>query len=462
MNVAANLLRQLPRVDRTLEHPALAGLDVRREVIRREVVAAIEAERARVLAAVEAGQTPSPPIADLDHLAAAVRARLDAWLQPHPVPVLNATGVLLHTNLGRAPLSGEAIAAAVAAAGTSELELELVSGKRGSRLAWIGPALASLFEADDALVVNNGAAALLLACSALGAPGGVALSRGQHVEIGDGFRVADMAAAGGVPVRAIGSTNRTHLRDYEAALADGAGALLWVHRSNFELQGFCAEVELAGLGELALARGVPLIADLGSGLVDADALALPGAGGRPEPSVVEYLRAGASIVSFSGDKLLGGPQAGLLVGERSAIARCRRHPLARALRCGKLALAALHATVVAHLRAGPPALPLARMLAVTPDELRGRGERLCDALAWPRTCVQDSTATVGGGSVPGSELTSVALVPEVASASAAAAQLRASQPSMLARVRADRLWIDLRTLVDVDDATLLAVLRPLG
>jgi L-seryl-tRNA(Ser) seleniumtransferase len=245
----ADQLRALPKVDRTLEHPALVELGLRRSVVRRLVVEAIELERARMLAAVHEAREPSPPVADLDAIASRVRAQLDAWLTPHPVPVLNATGVLLHTNLGRAPLSAAARTAALAAAGTCDLELELDTGKRGSRLAHLRPLLAALFEAEDVLVVNNGAAALLLACTALGLPGGVALSRGQHVEIGDGFRVAEMAAAAGVPVIAVGSTNRTHLHDYEAAL-ERASALLWVHRSNFEQRGFVSEVELADLAHL--------------------------------------------------------------------------------------------------------------------------------------------------------------------------------------------------------------------
>jgi L-seryl-tRNA(Ser) seleniumtransferase len=451
--MSADQLRRLPKVDRTLEHPVLVELAVRRRVVRRLVVEAIEAERERILA----GREPNVPVAELDAIATRVRARLDAWLCPHPVPVLNATGVLLHTNLGRAPLSLAARTAALAAAGTCDLEIDLETGKRGSRLAHLRPLLAALFEAEDVLVVNNGAAALLLACTALGLPGGVALSRGQHVEIGDGFRVAEMAGAGGVPVIPIGSTNRTHLHDYEAAL-DRVSALLWVHRSNFEQHGFVTEVELAALGQLARARNVPLIADLGSGLVDS----LQGIPDGPsEPTVTSYLEQGATIVSFSGDKLLGGPQTGLLAGSAAVIARCRRHPLARALRCGKLALAGLHATALAHLGPGIPALPLHAMLNAEVEALRGRAQRLCNALGWSTTCVRESLATVGGGSLPGHELASIALVPEIAAAHEAAALLRRGQPAMVARVHADELWIDLRTLVEVDDETVLAALRRL-
>ncbi len=452
---AADQLRKLPKVDRVLEHSALAELDLRRKVVRRVVVDAIAAERERILEAVREGREPSPPVATLEAIASSARERLDDWLTPHPVPAINATGVLLHTNLGRAPLSAAAREAALAAAGACDLELDLETGARGSRLAHLRPLLAALFEAEDLLVVNNGAAALLLACSALGVPGGVALSRGQHVEIGDSFRVAEMAAAGGVPLIAVGSTNRTHLRDYEAALSQ-ASALLWVHRSNFEQHGFVADVELRTLGQLARDRNVPLIADLGSGLVDAAGPLV-----QAEPSVTSYLEQGATVVGFSGDKLLGGPQAGLLAGSAAAIARCRRHPLARALRCGKLALAALHATAITHLRPGVPALPLHAMLTVDTHTLRDRAERLCAALDWSPSCVRESVATIGGGSLPGHELASVALVPAVRSAHRAAAVLRRGNPALIGRVRANELWIDLRTVIESTDDTLLAALRRL-
>jgi len=464
----AEQLRRLPKVDRVLDHPALVELGLRRAIVHRLVVAAIERERGRVLAALELGAPLLAPVASLERIAATVRAQLDDWLSPHPRPVLNATGVLLHTNLGRAPLSTAAREAALAAAGYCELEIELDTGKRGSRLAHLSPLLACLFQAEDALVVNNGAAALLLACTALGAPtpdaaGGVALSLGQHVEIGDGFRVADMAAAGGVPIVAVGSTNRTHLRDYAAALDQPApervSALLWAHRSNFEQHGFVAEIELGELAKLARAHSVPLIADLGSGLVDGhDQIA--------DPTVASYIEQGATIVSFSGDKLLGGPQAGLLAGSAAAIARCRRHPLARALRCGKLALAALHATAAAHLREGTPSLPLHTMLSANHEQLRDRALRLCAALSWPDHCVRSSFATVGGGSLPGHELASVALVPDLQSvqrsAHDAAAILRRGRIPMVGRVHAGELWLDLRTLVEVEDQVLLASLRQLS
>lgn len=450
-----NPLSRLPKVDRVLDHPALADSRWRRPILRRFVADTIADARASLLA------DPSAPVPDLDAVAEQVRDRVVDLDGPHPRRVLNATGVLLHTNLGRAPLSSAVEAAVAQAARYCDLELDLASGKRGSRMAALRPVLAALFEAEDIHVVNNGAAGLLLACTALGDPGGVVLSRGQHVEIGDSFRIADMAAAGGVPLHAVGSTNRTHLRDYEAAIDSaiertGHGpALLWAHLSNFTQQGFVADVSLAKLGALAKARGVALIADLGSGSL--------GRGLPPgEPTATQYLEQGATVVSFSGDKLLGGPQAGILAGTREAIARCRRHPLARAMRPGKLAVAALHATAVAHARTGVgPELPLHRAIAISVESLEARGRALCAALGWPASCVRPNQATIGGGSLPGETLPSVALVPPATRAQSAADALRRGAPPMVGRVRDGLLWLDLRSLADVDDDELLACLRQL-
>jgi L-seryl-tRNA(Ser) seleniumtransferase len=303
-------------------------------------------------------------------------------------------------------------------------------------------------------VVNNGGAALLLACTALGLPGGVALSRGQMVEIGDGFRVAEMAAAGGARVLEVGSTNRTHLADYAAALDAGASAILWVHLSNFSQAGFVHQPTLAELAVLAQARGVPLVADLGSG-------ALGRLSGR-EPTVQAYLAEGAALVTFSGDKLLGGPQAGLLVGQAALVERCRRHPLARALRLDKTAVAALHATAALHAQEGAARLPLHRMLAASVAELRERAGAIAQALAWPLDRVRDSEATVGGGSLPGDMLASVALAVPGAQAEQRAIRLRTGAPAVVGRVHAQTLLLDLRSVLPEQDAGLIAALRQLA
>lgn len=454
----APLLSRLPKVDQVLEQPVLAGAGWRRTVCKRLVTDALDELRARV----KAGEQPEIP--DAAALAARVLATLEGWSGPRPRPVINATGVLLHTNLGRAPLSAAARRAMVEAAGACDLEVVLPTGERGSRFTALVPLLRTVLQAEDAHVVNNNAAALLLACTVLGPPGGVALSLGQMVEIGDGFRVATMAAAGGCAVIGVGSTNRTHPADYEAALrgrAPGhegrpASAILWAHRSNFAQSGFVCEVELPQLAELARAHGVPLIADLGSGSLG---------GGLPEgePTVMQYLEQGADLVLCSGDKLMGGPQAGIVAGKAELVQRCRKHPMARALRPDKTTLAALHATFAAHAREGTPALPLHAMVTVAVEALRGRAEALAAALGWPvGEVVVGSRATIGGGSLPGDTMPSVALRVPSRAPSRDAKRLRMGEPPVVGRIEDDALLVDLRTVAPEDDERLLAALRALG
>lgn len=452
----APLLSRLPKVDQVLEQPALAGSGFRRTVVKHLVGDALDELRARV----KAGERPEIP--DAAALAASVLATLEGWSLPRPRPVINATGVLLHTNLGRAPLSAAARQAMVAAAGSCDLEVVLPTGERGSRFTALVPLLRAVLQTEDAHVVNNNAAALLLACTVLGPPGGVALSLGQMVEIGDGFRVATMAAAGGCAVIGVGSTNRTHPSDYEAALqgrAPGhegrqASAILWAHRSNFEQSGFVREVELPRLAELARAHGVPLIADLGSGSLG---------GGLPaaEPTVMQYLQQGADLVLCSGDKLMGGPQAGIVAGKAELVQRCRRHPMARALRPDKTTLAALYATFAAHAREGVPDLPLHAMFTAELDALRGRAMALAGALGWPAEQVVESRATIGGGSLPGDTMPSVALRVPSEAPSRDAKRLRVGEPPVVGRIEDDALLVDLRTVDPADDEGLLAALRAL-
>ncbi|MCA9650018.1 MAG: L-seryl-tRNA(Sec) selenium transferase [Myxococcales bacterium] len=455
--LAASLSR-LPKVDQVLAEPSLAESGWRRLVCKRLVTDALAELRARV----REGERVEIP--DAVGLAARVRSELDGWARPRPRPVLNATGVLLHTNLGRAPLSAAARQAMVDAAGTCDLEVVLHDGSRGSRFTAIGPLLRAVMQVEDAHVVNNNAAALLLACTVLGPPGGVVLSVGQMVEIGDGFRVATMAAAGGCRVVSVGSTNRTHPRDYEAALlgeAPGfegmkASAILWAHQSNFAQSGFVREVGLPKLAELARAHGVPLIADLGSGSLG------PGLPER-EPTIVEYVEQGADLVLCSGDKLMGGPQAGIIAGRRELVHRCRRHPMARALRPDKTALAALYATFAAHAREGRPALPLHQRVAAELGSLRTRAEALASALGWSvDEVVVPSTATIGGGSLPGDTMPSVALRVVGGKASRTARCLRLGEPAVMGRIEDDAVLLDLRTVDPADDAQLLAALRALG
>ncbi len=413
-----------------------------------------------------AGTDPRSRIPRTDHLLALVRrvqqqAR-EGLLAPEEVeaavvaavssygattlrPVLNATGVVVHTNLGRAPLSDAAVEALVAASRYVDVELDLATGARSRRGAGTRAALlAACPAAEDALVVNNGAAALCLATTALavrGSTGGdVVVSRGELIEIGAGFRLPELIASTGARLREVGTTNRTHLADYAAVLGPETGCLLKVHTSNFRVQGFTAEVSIADLRALADDHDVPLIADLGSGLLAPDPL-LP-----DEPDVATALDAGADVVLVSGDKLLGGPQAGVLLGRADAIGRLARHPLARAFRADKLTLAALEAT----LRGAEP--PVWQALHADEASLRRRTETLGTAVGAP---VVPHDGRVGGGGAPGVPLPgwAVQLPEEVA------VRLRAGDPPVLARLHGGACLIDLRCIPEEDDARLLAAVR---
>jgi L-seryl-tRNA(Ser) seleniumtransferase len=363
-------------------------------------------------------------------------------LRPSLRRVLNATGVIVHTNLGRAPLAAEARAAvARAAEGYSNLELDLVAGERGSRHAHVEALLREVTGAEAALAVNNCAAAVLLAAGALAGGGReLVVSRGQLIEIGGGFRIPEVVAQAGAAMVEVGTTNRTRLGDYAAALSDRTGAILRAHPSNFRAVGFVEAVEIEALCGL----GVPVIDDVGSGVLADDLAVL-----ADEPPVRRSVRAGAAVVCFSGDKLLGGPQAGLLVGERDPIAACRRHPLARAMRIDKLSLAALEATLALyrdpeHARR---ALPVLAMLDADPAALEARARRLADATGG---AVVHTSAKVGGGALPLLHLPgpAVALDAGPAGPDALAAALRAGDPPVVGRIQDGRLLLDPRTLDD--------------
>jgi L-seryl-tRNA(Ser) seleniumtransferase len=369
-----------------------------------------------------------------------VVAAVLADLPPVPAtlrPVLNATGVILHTNLGRAPLSVAARAAVLAAAGTTDVELDLATGRRGRRGRGALAALAAAVpDAEAVHVVNNGAAALVLAATALAAGREIVLARGEMVEIGDGFRIPDLLVSTGARLREVGTTNRVTLADYAAALGPDTGFVLKLHPSNFVVTGFTAGVPTAGLATLP----APVVVDTGSGLL-APLRSLPA-----EPDAASALRAGAALVTASGDKLLGGPQAGLLLGRAEVVERLRRHPLARALRVDKLTLAALEAT----LRG--PATPTARALAAGVDGLRERAARLAGLLrvSGVDALVVDSTAAVGGGGAPGVSLPSAAVsLPEPY-----ADRLRIGDPAVLGRLERGRCLLDLRAVEETDDAAL--------
>jgi L-seryl-tRNA(Ser) seleniumtransferase len=387
--------------------------------------------------------------ADPGDLEARVRESLLTVRAPSLRRVLNATGVIVHTNLGRAPLAAEALAQVVETArGYSNLELDLRDGVRGSRQDHVAPILRRLTGAEAAIVVNNNAAALLLALAALAEDREVIVSRGELIEIGDGFRIPDVLARSGARLVEVGTTNRTRARDYEEAVGPRTSLLLRVHQSNFRVVGFTELPQLADLAAVARRHGVPLLDDLGSGVLADNGLSQ----GEPEPSARESLAAGADLVCFSGDKLLGGPQAGIVVGRAELVEKLRRHPLHRAVRADKLTLAALEGTLRVYLDA-PERIPVLRMLGEDVGAVRARAERLA-ALAGGS--VEETVGRVGGGALPLAELPSFACAVE----ESLAGPLRAGEPPVVGIVRDGRLLLDCRTLADGEvDEVAAAVTR---
>jgi L-seryl-tRNA(Ser) seleniumtransferase len=378
-------------------------------------------------------------------------------------PVFNATGVVLHTNLGRAPLPAAAIAAiGDVAAGYSNLEYDLERGARGSRHTHCAALLSEITGAEDALVVNNGAAALLLAVNTLALGREVIVSRGELVEIGGSFRIPDVMARGGAQLVEVGTTNRTHLRDYVGAMSPATGAVVKVHRSNFTMQGFVTEVSVETLAAELGPEGPPIISDLGSGLF----VSLEEWGLRGEPLVSEAVRSGAAVITMIGDKLLGGPQAGIALGTREVIERMRRNPLTRALRVDKLTLAALEATLALYRDPATAMreIPTLAMLEAPVERVRERASALCSrmAAAGHRAGVVASSASVGGGSFPATRIPSAAVALE-GDAEALESRLRGAARPVIGRIEDGRLLLDLRSVPESDDAALTtAVLTALS
>ncbi|HEY8103280.1 MAG TPA: L-seryl-tRNA(Sec) selenium transferase [Gaiellaceae bacterium] len=371
--------------------------------------------------------------ADPGDLRARVEQELGAARAPALRRVLNATGVLVHTNLGRAPLADAALEQVREAAGYSNLEYDLSTGSRGSRQDHLAPLLRRLIGAEAAIVVNNNAAAMLLALAALAEGREVVVSRGELIEIGDGFRIPDVLARSGARLVEVGTTNRTRAADYESAIGPETALLLRVHQSNFRVVGFTEQPRVEELAAVARRHDLPLLDDLGSGaLVDVE--------GEPTPTAA--LAAGADLVCFSGDKLLGGPQAGIVAGRADLVERLRRHPLQRALRSDKLSLAALEGTLRLYLDR-PEQIPVVRMLREPVDAVRVRAERLAAATGG---AVEETVGRVGGGALPLSELPSFACAVE----EELAAALRANEPPVIAVVRDGRTLLDCRTLTDAE------------
>ncbi|HET7478618.1 MAG TPA: L-seryl-tRNA(Sec) selenium transferase [Rubrobacteraceae bacterium] len=444
-------LRNLPAVDAVLRSPHAGALAHRHG--RAALTAAVRESLASMRRSILAGELPE--VSEERVLSSAARMLSTRGLRP----VVNATGVILHTNLGRSVLSERAVEAVTEAARSySNLEYDLTSGSRGSRYDHAVPLLRALTGAEDALVVNNCAGATLLALASLVGETGngeapeVIVSRGQLIEIGGGFRIPEVLALSGARLREVGTTNRTRLADYEGAIDENTRAVLWVHPSNFATVGFTESVGVAELARLE----VPVIADVGSGAMFAMG---------DEPRVQESLRDGAALAIFSGDKLLGGPQAGIAVGRSGLISAMRRHPLARALRADKLCLAALYATLTAYLEGtATEEVPTARMLHASTSEVEVRATALGAALlrAAPEMeiDVAPSVARSGGGTMPVYEIPSFA-VRIAGDADSLAARLRAADPPVIGRVHEGRVWLDVRTLLPGDEEAVERAVRGL-
>ena len=441
-------LRDLPSVDQLLNSKtgqdllAVYGRPLTVEALR----AALEAARD------EFPNTKSVP--DSQTLLKTASQHLVDWTAPTLQPVINASGVIIHTNLGRAPLSPEALEAMQAVArGYSNLEYDLSRGRRGSRLIHAEAILQRLTGAEGALVVNNNAAAVLLILSALARRRRVVIARSQLVEIGGGFRIPDVMRQSNAKLLEVGATNRVHLSDYEEALEEPVALFMRAHRSNFRIVGFTSEPDLVDIAALAHRHGLPMVDDLGSGtLIDT---ALYGLG--HEPMVQESLQSGSDLVSFSGDKLLGGPQAGIIVGRGDLIAKLKKHPLARALRADKLCLAGLSATLGHYLKdEAQSKIPVWRMIAADVDSLQVRAASWMQALGTGEIITGEST--VGGGSLPGETLPTRLLALSRRGPKRLLQQLRAGQPPVIARIEDQRVLLDPRTVLPEQEEAFLRVL----
>jgi len=389
-----------------------------------------------------------------ESIVAEVSRKLDSLRKQMLVPVINATGILLHTNLGRAPLAAEAIAAvAEIALGYSNLEYGLESGERGSRYERVSALLNDVTDAEDSLVVNNCAAAVLLVLDTFAKGREVIVGRNQLVEIGGGFRVPEVLERSGAKLVEAGTTNRVYVADFERALSPRTALLLRTHPSNYRIDGFTHDASARELADLGRRAGVTVVEDLGSGALED----LAGYGVLHERTVKEALADGIGLVTFSGDKLLGGPQAGIIAGRAHLVARLRTNPLLRALRVGKITLAALAATLALHREPGArERIPLLRMLAATLDELGARARRYLDAV--PSAAAVESDAYAGGGSLAQGRIASLAVAVESAEATAFAARLRAQTPPVVARIEGGCVLFDLRTIAPEEDAAVIAAI----
>jgi L-seryl-tRNA(Ser) seleniumtransferase len=448
----ATLLRELPSIDRLLNHARCAALLTRynRDYVTQKCRGALDHLRANIR------QGKGQLLSD-DTILDQIEAQIELESRPGHIRVVNATGTILHTNLGRALLSQAAIDAMVAVAGTPiNLEYDLAAGKRGKREETLEQLLVDLTGAEAATVVNNNAAAVLLALNSLAQGKEVIVSRGELIEIGGAFRIPEIMAKSGAILREVGATNRTHPADYENAINENTALLLKVHTSNYKVVGFTAEVALEQMVAIGRKHNLPVMEDLGSGaLIDLSKFGLP-----KEPLVGERIAAGADVVTFSGDKILGGPQAGLIVGKKDLIGKMSKNHLQRALRCGKLTLAALEATLRRY-RQSPnivEEIPTLRAFTRSVEEVRAMGQSLLPQLEIALgkdflLSLQDSTSQIGSGAMPTEELPTVVITIENSklSANAIAKRFRQANPPIIGRIKDDQFLLDLRTIFDAED-----------
>jgi L-seryl-tRNA(Ser) seleniumtransferase len=469
----SGLYRKLPSVDELLRGPELAGLATREG--RAAVTEAARQALARMRKEISSGRLdPQGVETAVAGLPAAVERRLRQSLQFSLRPLINATGVILHTNLGRAPLSADALRSiAEVAGGYSNLEFDLAAGERGKRDVHVQGLFERLLAAEGArnsatVVVNNNAAAVLLALNTLAEGGEVIVSRGELVEIGGSFRIPEIMAKSSAVLREVGTTNRTRLADYQRAINERTKLLLRVHRSNFQIVGFTEQPCLEDLVKLARKHRLPVMEDLGSGAL----FNLRSVGVEGEPGVAASLSAGVDVVTYSGDKLLGGPQAGMLSGKPARIARIRSNPLFRALRVSKLTYAALEATLLAYLRQDYDSVPALRMMRMDVNEISIRVSAMVEKLLATserqatslRIEIVAGESVIGGGSTPGASLPTVlvAVACKGLSADQLAARLRAAEPAVIARVEERRVLLDLRTVFPEEDAAVAAALAAIA
>ena len=457
------LLKQLPAIERLLNAPpllALAGQVPRSLLLEaaQETVAALRQELLELSAA-----APAPELS-VEAVAQRAAQLATAKMRPSLRQVINATGTLLHTNLGRAPLAQCALEAiAEVSRGYSNLEFDLQSGERGQRFSHVEDLLCRLTGAEAAVVVNNNAGAVLLALTALAKGREAIVSRGEMVEIGGAFRVPEVMAAGGVRLKEVGTTNKTHLCDYREAIGPDTGLLMKIHTSNYRIVGFTSAVSGAELVALGQEQGLPVLEDLGSGMLfDLSPFGLP-----QEPTVAEAVAAGLDVITFSGDKLLGGPQAGLMVGKKAAIGKIRQHPMARALRIDKLSLAALEATLRLYLdrERALAEIPVLQMLAAPAEAIQQRCRRLARKLRpilgeQMRIEIIPEPAAVGGGALPMTQLPgyALALTPQDISVDTLASRLRLGTPAVAGRIQEGRLLLNPRTVFAAEEPQLVAAL----